>query len=379
MKKGDAIGSYILTTEPHEGGGHSEWAFAEKDGEEFFIKRFLSPTYPIPGGPGSEKTRSIKRARCEEFESHHRLVMSKLRPLSGDSGNLITTKDFFRQRAHYYKVTSKVDVSDIGPEQVAAMSRDNRIRIMLTAAKSLETLHRAGLVHGDVKPENLLIKATDSGHFAVKVIDFDNCFLEHRPPVPDQLVGDPAYYSPELLLYNIGEPVGGQLDGKSDVFALGLVFWRYLAGERPVLPIGVTYAAEAVQSGVKLTFTRYVGDRALADLVHSMLARHPDDRPSMSEVHGALKTARKSEPLGRVDSSGLKLSISRLLASMRDPDSTRHPSGRDEEEVAFEIPPVTPGRLYGTLLSRTPASESGGSGSDASGSKLRGRLLKKEE
>jgi len=64
---------------------------------------------------------------------------------------------------------------------------------------------------------------------------------------------------------------------------------------------------------------------------------------------------------------------------MRDPDSTRHPAVRDDEDATVGIPPVTSGRLYGTLLSKTPASESGSSGSDASGRRLRGRLLKREE
>ena len=129
------------------------------------------------------------------------------------------------------------------------MDRDSRIFIMLTAAKSLDTLHKAGLVHGDVKPDNLLIKALDKGRFAIKVIDFDNCFPVRNPPAADQLVGDPTFYSPELLRYTVGEAPGDHLDEKNDVFALGLVFWQYLTGERPELPDGVNYPAEAVNQG----------------------------------------------------------------------------------------------------------------------------------
>jgi len=298
MKKGDVFNGYVLTTDPQGGGGHSEWAFAAKDGEQYFFKRFLQPTYPLPDGPGSEKTKEVKRHRCEDFERHQHLVTRKLRPIAGDGGNLVITKDFFRERAFYYKVTAKVDVSRISVADIAALDRDSRILIMLTAAKSLDTLHKAGLVHGDVKPDNLLIKALGKGRFAVKVIDFDNCFPVHNPPAPDQLVGDPVFYSPELLLYNLGKAPGDQLNEKNDVFALGLVFWQYLTSERPRVPDGVTYPAEAVSKGTVLTLPKFVKDRPLTDLVHSMLARGSGERPSMTEVHNALKTARKVGPAG---------------------------------------------------------------------------------
>jgi serine/threonine protein kinase len=296
MRKGDLIAGYVLTTDPQGGGGHSEWAFAQREGEEFFIKRFLQPTYPLPDGPGSQRTKEAKQVRCVEFERHQRLVMWKLGPLSGAGGNLVTTKEFFRERAFYYKVTDKVDVSRIGPMDIAAFPRDDRILIMLTAAKSLDTMHKAGLVHGDVKPDNLLIKALDRGGYAIKVIDFDNCFPVHHPPAPDVLVGDPTYYSPELLLYNLGEVAGDQLDGKNDVFALGLVFWRYLTGARPPLPAGATYPAEAIQAGNALVMPKVVEDRPLVSLVNSMLAKAAGERPSMSEVHNQLKLARRLAP-----------------------------------------------------------------------------------
>ena len=48
--------------------------------------------------PGSEKTKEVKRRRCEDFERHQRLVTRKLRPIAGDGGNLVITKDFFRER-----------------------------------------------------------------------------------------------------------------------------------------------------------------------------------------------------------------------------------------------------------------------------------------
>jgi hypothetical protein len=371
MKKGDVVGGYVLTTDAREGGGHSQWAFAERDGAEFFIKRFLSPTYPVPGGPGSEKTKAAKRKRCEEFESRHRLVMNKLRWISGDGGTLEVTKDFFRDRAHYYKVTSKVDVSDIGPKRVASMPSDDQIIIMLTASRSLDTLHKAGLVHGDVKPENLLIKGLGKS-FAVKVIDFDNCFAVHKPPMPDQLVGDPAYYSPELLQYNVGRASGDQLDGKSDVFALGLVFWQYLTGERPRVPDGFSCAAEAVQEGAVLSLPKVIKDRPLADLILSMLAKTPSDRPSMGDVHRALKMARRSEMDGVSSTSSSEPLKRGLVGKLRGSSDFAELEG--DEPTTGKPVGDKPGRLRGKLI--TEKTSDGGAKGDSGEGRLRGSLAK---
>ena len=398
MKKGDVIGGYVLTTDPRGGGGHSEWAFARKDGEDFFIKRFLLPTFPLPDSPGSERTKAVKRARCQEFERHQRLVMRKLRPISGEGGNLIITKEFFRDRAHYYKVTTRVDVSDIGPRHIAAMPRDDRIFIMLTAAKSLDTLHKAGLVHGDVKPENLLIKALDKGRFAVKVIDFDNCFPVHHPPVADQLVGDPAYYSPELLLYNVGGAAGDQLNEKSDVFALGLVFWLYLAGARPALPAGMVYPAEAVQAGTALTLPRSAKDRPLAELVHSMLAKASADRPSMGEVHSSLKLARRSMPDGKSSrpspsrpakpirarlGGGLLRRLPVAASGFAGPEVAEPPRPAIDEPSAADAPAAdapdeaAAPRLRGKLIKK--AAPGDGAKGETTEGRLRGSLIKRKE
>lgn len=299
MKKGDVINGYVLTTDAQNGGGQCEWAFAKKDGETFFIKRFLKPTYPVEGSPGSEKTKADKRARSDEFERQQRQIIRKLGEISGEGGNLVVTRAFFRHGAHFYKVTLKVDVTRLGPKEIARLPRDDRFLIMLTAAKSLETLHRAGLVHGDVKPDNLLVRELPRGGHAIKVIDFDNCFPVNHPAPADQLVGDLAYYSPELYLYHLGEGRGDVLDDKNDVFALGLVFWQYLTGDRPALPSGKLYASEAVLAGTSLSLPRSLRDTPVAEVVEAMLAKDASARPSMSAVHSSLKIARRSMPEGK--------------------------------------------------------------------------------
>ncbi len=97
--------------------------------------------------------------------------------------------------------------------------------IVARAARALDAAHRAGVVHRDVKPGNLLL-APDG---EVKVTDFG---IAARPGEaaagedPGLFVGTPAYTAPEQLR---GEPV----DGRGDTWSLGVVLWRCLAGEPP--------------------------------------------------------------------------------------------------------------------------------------------------
>ena len=122
MKAGDTVHGYALLEDFRVvGAGLSEWTFAERDGREFFLKRFLSPTYPDDAAPGSAATKQRKRVRCAAFEAHHRGIQAALAPITSYGGNLIATLDFFRDGAKYYKVTQKVDLAGLDPSGVAEL------------------------------------------------------------------------------------------------------------------------------------------------------------------------------------------------------------------------------------------------------------------
>jgi serine/threonine-protein kinase len=87
---------------------------------------------------------------------------------------------------------------------------------------ALIVLHATGLVHRDVKPSNVLLKA--SGRMVL--IDFGIACQRDRPASQRQLVGSPSYCSPEQIL---GRPV----DGRSDVYSLGCTLYEIVFGEPP--------------------------------------------------------------------------------------------------------------------------------------------------
>ena len=90
------------------------------------------------------------------------------------------------------------------------------------AACALGVAHRKGVIHGDVKPGNMLI--TDEGR--VKLMDFGMARLASHDSKATPLVGTPAYWCPEQIL---GKPQ----DARSDLFSLGVVLYEMVTGKRP--------------------------------------------------------------------------------------------------------------------------------------------------
>jgi serine/threonine protein kinase len=283
VKVGDVVGGYLITQPfTNEGGGQSEWTFADKGGTSYFFKRFLRPTFPLPDGPGSERTKQLKRVRCAEFEEHQRSIMALLKPLSSTGGNLVITRDFFRHGAHYCKVTDRVDTTTIPLRTIAALPLRGQINLMVGVAHSLGILHRNGLVHGDIKPDNLLLQQLGPERYATKLIDFDNCFHVDQLPSPNDVIGDLEYYSPELMAYVKGE--GAAVSQASDVFALGIVFTQYLTTQKPVFG----------RAGAPPTLPPLPAESAGArELILSMLDADPTRRPSVEEISTDLKALRK--------------------------------------------------------------------------------------
>jgi serine/threonine protein kinase len=333
VKAGDVINGYLILEDfKVVGAGLSKWTYAERGGRQFFIKEFLSPTYPDDAAPGSEKTKARKRARCATFEAQHLGMQKALAPLSAYGGNLIVTLDFFRWGAKYYKVTEKVEAEDLGPEGIAGLDLRWQLVLMKSVAHSLKILHDLRIVHGDLKPSNILVKRTELGYTS-KLIDFDSSYIAGNPPPFEEIVGTINYYSPELLGYiqDVGvQP--GELGVASDIFALGLIYTEFLTGAVPPFDAASYHEpAVAVRSGETLQVPRAAVMPALADLVDSMLVADPTRRPTIAQVHATLMGIRASTESGPTAApaatSAATSRARRAVPAASRPSATPAPSG----------------------------------------------------
>jgi serine/threonine-protein kinase len=183
--------------------------------------------------------------------------------------------------------------------------------LVAEVACALAAAHRKGVIHGDVKPANVLI--TDDGR--VKLMDFGMARLASHDSGDSPLLGTPAYWCPEQIL---GKPQ----DARSDLFSLGVVLYEIVTGKRP-------FDAESLQAicGRVLSSTPLPASHANPSLpagfdpiVARCLAKDPAARyPSAEALAADLYPLARAKVIPQAppqaNGNGLRDRASRLLRS----------------------------------------------------------------
>lgn len=265
-----------------KGAGTSMWSFAEKGGKQYFIKVFVKPVLPSLSSGMSPALIERKRKACERFEQKKRRVYAAVNESA--TGNIVKIEDFFFDKTKFYLTTRKVEGKESDPKWIAALPYAQKMLFIKVLAYSILSLHRKGIVHGDLKPENVLVKQKENGNMLAKLIDFGESFLETEPS--NELTGD-VYLSPEGAVAIAKEE--GSITRKADVFALGLMFHAYYTGELPRFDASYDYAYEALLNGGTLILHPMLNSVPdLREAIEGMLRTNPEERLSMEEVYALL-------------------------------------------------------------------------------------------
>jgi eukaryotic-like serine/threonine-protein kinase len=176
-------------------------------------------------------------------------------------------------------------IQNDGPMEAARVSA-----IIQQVASALDAAHKLGIVHRDIKPENIVLIQSKKEEVA-KVLDFGIAKLKEglsgttATSMTDtgMVVGTPPYMSPEQAMAS----PGNELDGRSDIYSLGIVMYQMLTDELPIkgetaLQIVLAHIQnppipiQVARAGVKIP-------QPLAELVMMCLAKDRNDRPATGQ------------------------------------------------------------------------------------------------
>jgi serine/threonine protein kinase/tetratricopeptide (TPR) repeat protein len=174
--------------------------------------------------------------------------------------------------------------------QLSRIEPARALPILRQVAKALGAAHEKGIVHLDVKPDNIMLMDQGKRRDAVKVVDFGIAGLMHQSGEEDEIAGTPEYIAPERA-------AGHGYDHRSDIYALGCMAYEMLSGgvpfhgknhvatltmqvKDPPVPLRRQLAAKEVPEALEI-------------LVMAMLSKEPAARPqSMIEAEALLCEAQ---------------------------------------------------------------------------------------
>jgi len=163
------------------------------------------------------------------------------------------------------------DQGALPPERVASW--------LDQVCEGIKAAHRAGIIHRDLKPANVFVTRTESGEGPVKILDFGvakvrSTALEATAGLtaPGALVGTFSYMAPEQLS-------GGEVDERSDVFALGVLAAESLTGKRPFPGSDPSEILTSIVKGsFRIDLSSYCGVDRLRAVLARCLAPDPANR-----------------------------------------------------------------------------------------------------
>ena len=198
---------------------------------------------------------------------HHPNTITVLDYGEHDDGTLFIAMEF-------------LDGEDLGTilEQHGRLTPQRTVDIALQVASSLQEAHHKNVLHRDIKPGNIFISQVEGKGELVKVIDFGIAKLidppEHEEKVTRMgiVCGTVEYMAPELSS-------GEKLDGRTDLYALGVMMWELLEGKPPYTGKNPVSIAIAHQTDPIPDLSNAV-PKPLRAFIHRAMAKNPQDRPA---------------------------------------------------------------------------------------------------
>ncbi|TDD00120.1 serine/threonine protein kinase [Nonomuraea deserti] len=278
-------GRYRLVRTIGQGGMGTVWqAHDEVLGRDVAVKEVLPP----PDLTGSERevfaVRTFREARAAGRVAHP---------------SVAAVYDVLEERGHPWIVMQLVRSRTLGEaiREDGPMPPLQAARIGLQLLEALRAAHAAGVLHRDVKPDNVLL--TKDGRAVLT--DFGIATTEDEAPVTRTgiLIGTPAYMAPERA-------AGGRAGPASDLWALGVTLYLAVEGESPFQRENALATLGAVMHAEPEPLSRA---GALAPVLLGLLRKNPAERMSLEESErrlAAIIAGEAPEPTGPFAAPGTR-------------------------------------------------------------------------
>lgn len=193
-----------------------------------------------------------------------------------DHPNIVTIYDAGDEKDLAYIAMEFLDGADLNPytKKPKLLSAATVLKIIAKVADALEYAHKRGVIHRDIKPANIMILKNQT----VKVTDFSIAHISEESKTKGATVmGSPAYMSPEQLSGKI-------LDGRSDIYSLGVTLYELLAGMRPFRGDSMSKLIYRVVKEPHPDIREKCPDlpESICALIDNMLEKNPEERIATS-------------------------------------------------------------------------------------------------
>lgn len=185
--------------------------------------------------------------------------------------NIVNIYEFFEFENNYYIVYEYVDGETLGNFLQKHSIKYPIISLMISyeIIEAIEYIHKNGIIHRDIKPDNIMISKDGS----VKVMDFGIAKVLSNTTVTDagSLLGSPAYMSPEQVM-------GGDITFKSDIFSIGVLIYKLITN---ISPFASSSTAATLKNVLNANYPRIshpLIDKGMERIISFALNKEPKKR-----------------------------------------------------------------------------------------------------
>ena len=323
----DKTGVYTIEEFVNSGGFATSYKAIDASGFPVFLKQYKSPSATVDWYKAFIKYQNEVKKRIEADND-----------LRGRTYKFIQS---FEERGFiqvFEFITGGKDLKEYLADPKLTWTQKYTFAMLLMY--SVKLLHAAGIVHTDLKPDNLYLMPCDAKiGYNLKLIDFDFAvIIGEKAPWDGQMgyCGTPRYMSPEHLANKVPTTA-------SDVFTCAIILHEIFIGRNPFPANDDAYKNMVAGHGVRALCGKKIGPskaQALFDLIHVALDPNPANRPTADNLHRALGEA-KAELAGGLDAIGSEDDDSGTKpSSPASPSDKHHPAESGASAIRVGIGPL---------------------------------------